>query len=81
MQANYDKQAGKPGIDLICVIDRSGSMSGEKIELVKKTLLLLLTLLTEQDRLSLILFDSSAECLNHLIPVSKENIPKLKELI
>ncbi len=27
------------GVDLICVIDKSGSMSGEKIELVKKTLI------------------------------------------
>ena len=30
--------SARPGIDLICVIDVSGSMSGTKIELVKKSL-------------------------------------------
>ena len=37
-------------------------MSGEKIELVRKTLKLLIELLTEQDRISLIAFDDSATC-------------------
>lgn len=44
----------RPSIDLICVIDRSGSMGGTKIQLVKDTLKLLLELLNEKDRLCLI---------------------------
>ena len=42
---------------MICVIDKSGSMDGEKIELVKDSLKQLLEYLNEKDRLSLIMFD------------------------
>jgi Mg-chelatase subunit ChlD len=34
-----DLSKDRAGVDLICVIDKSGSMSGYKIELVKKTLI------------------------------------------
>ena len=40
----------------MCVIDTSGSMSGEKINLVKKTLKYVIDLLEENDRFSLISF-------------------------
>jgi Mg-chelatase subunit ChlD len=46
----------RPGIDLICVIDVSYSMNGKKLALVKETLLYLLELLNESDRLSLVSF-------------------------
>ena len=42
-----DDDQKKPPIDLICVIDRSGSMAGEKMALVRKTLLMLLEFLNE----------------------------------
>ena len=41
-------------IDLICVIDTSGSMNGEKLSLLKNTLLFLLEQMKEKDRISLI---------------------------
>jgi Mg-chelatase subunit ChlD len=44
----------RPSIDLICVIDKSGSMSGEKMKQVKETLLYLLELLNENDRIMLV---------------------------
>jgi len=46
----------RPSIDLVCCIDTSGSMSGEKIALVIKTLKYLLELLSEDDRLCIITF-------------------------
>lgn len=54
MEENAKEEMTRPPIDLICVIDRSGSMSGEKIALVRKTLNLLLEFLGEKDRLCLI---------------------------
>lgn len=47
----------KPNIDLICVIDVSESMKGEKIDNVKKALKYLLELLGENDRICLITFN------------------------
>ncbi|KAM3144393.1 hypothetical protein pb186bvf_003557 [Paramecium bursaria] len=48
----------KQTVDLFCVIDKSGSMQGEKIQNCKNSLLCLLEYLTPQDRLCLIQFDS-----------------------
>ena len=44
-------------VDLICVIDISGSMTGEKILLVKESLKKLISLMTEKDRISIVLFN------------------------
>lgn len=46
----------RTSVDLICVIDVSGSMMGEKIELVRSTMKYLLEALTPADRLSIITF-------------------------
>ena len=49
--------------DLICVIDVSGSMSGQKIDLVKKSLIILVKMMDKDDRLSLIIFSDDSEIL------------------
>lgn len=64
-------ESNRPSVDLICVIDNSGSMSGEKIENVKKTLNYLLELLGENDRISLITFNSSSTRLCKLLKINK----------
>ncbi len=50
----------KCNADLICVIDISGSMSGEKIFLVKESLKILVEMMDKNDRLALVLFDNIA---------------------
>jgi Mg-chelatase subunit ChlD len=50
----------KCNADLICVIDISGSMDGEKIEMVKESLKILVEMMDKNDRLALILFDNNA---------------------
>ena len=52
-----DENDKKCNVDLICVIDISGSMTGQKIYEVKESLKILLSFLEEKDRLCLILFD------------------------
>ena len=59
--------------DLICVIDISGSMRGEKIYQVKESLKILLTLMDEKDRICLILFNESAQNYYDLNYLTKEN--------
>ena len=56
----------KCNADLICVIDISGSMNGEKIDLVKESLKILVEMMDKNDRLSLILFDNNASILFNL---------------
>ncbi len=51
----------RTSVDLICVIDVSGSMMGEKIELVRSTMKYLLEALPPADRLSIITFESWGE--------------------
>ena len=63
----------RTSVDLICVIDNSGSMSGEKIELVKDTIRFLIETLTPADRLSIITFNSYARRICGLKTVTPEN--------
>jgi len=53
----------RPAIDLVACIDRSGSMNGQKIHLMKQTLELLVTRagLTSEDKISLVTFDSNVK--------------------
>jgi Mg-chelatase subunit ChlD len=49
-------------LDLVVVLDRSGSMSGKKLDLCKQTCRLLTQELREQDRFGLVAFDSTVDC-------------------
>lgn len=56
-------------------------MSGEKMKLVIATLNYLLTILNENDRLSIVIFDDTVQRLNPLQRMNKQNIDSLKEKI
>jgi CxxC motif-containing protein len=66
--------------DVICVIDVSGSMAGEKLDNVKKTLKVLLKLL-EGSRVALVTFSTAAEYLMNFKTVNKENLSKIHKVI
>lgn len=51
-------ESNRPALDLVMCIDVSGSMSGDKIAMVKDTLLFVVDELKEFDRMSLLEFDS-----------------------
>jgi len=63
----------KAPLDLVCVIDHSGSMSGEKIELVKESFKSLLRFLGDSDRLSIVIFDNNASRLVPLVRTTEKN--------
>ena len=69
-QAPESTENQRSGVDIICVIDVSGSMRGDKIELVKKTLEFMLTQVTEMDRISIVSFSNNA---SKLMPLSIMN--------
>eukprot|EP01084_Bolivina_argentea_P162573 282915_1 len=57
----FKQKDDRSAIDLVCVIDESGSMSMDgKIDLVKETLNFLITNLTKHDRLGLVGYGSSS---------------------
>jgi len=55
-------------VELVLVIDKSGSMSGEKIKSVKETLHLLQKQMGGQDSVSLVTFDTNVQC---IMPLTK----------
>lgn len=63
----------RPGMDLILAIDTSGSMSGEKIKLVKETINFMIDELQDIDRLALVEFNSTKTLLAHFNPMTEKN--------
>ena len=76
-----DQEEKRVSADLICVIDISGSMRGEKIYLVKESLNILVDMMDSKDRIALVLFESYARLLYGLNYLTPENKSKLKNLI
>jgi uncharacterized membrane protein len=58
VRLDTEKRRDEPGLGLVLVIDRSGSMSGEKIELAKEAAKATAEILSPQDLLGVIAFDS-----------------------
>ena len=59
-----------PGLDLILVIDRSGSMSGDKLNMAKNAAIQALEVLKKDDRIGVVAFDTAAEVVLSLTPLA-----------
>ena len=74
------KDLGKKikGVDLICVVDVSGSMNSQnRLPLVKEALKYLVNIMNSQDRLALITFNSGATTLFEFTEMNDSNKPNL----
>ena len=60
-------------IDLVCVIDHSGSMAGEKMEYVKDSMIDILRILHKDDRLCLVEFDHNGVKLSPFLRCTNKN--------
>ena len=71
---SYEPEEGKSSapIDIVCVIDRSGSMSGEKMKLVKSSLEFMVDQMKEEDHLSIVTFDTNVETILNVTKMNKE---------
>lgn len=67
-------------IDVVCAIDVSGSMQGEKMSYVKKSLKLMLNFL-DNSRLALVLFSNTAEIVMNFKTVNSDNRARIEQLI
>ena len=68
-----DEESKRAPIDMVAVIDKSGSMAGEKLKLVKLTLEFVLKQLKEDDRLSIVTYDDHVYVDFQLSKMSKGN--------
>ena len=68
-------------IDLVAVIDRSGSMSGEKLELVVKVFHFVAQHLKSIDRLSIVIYDNEVEELVSLVNITQKNRDEIEAKI
>ena len=68
-------------VDLICIIDVSGSMGGDRIKLVKESLIALVNLMEDSDKMALVTFASKVTGTYDFQPMTKENKGKMKDII
>lgn len=68
-------------VDMVVVLDRSGSMNGQKINDAKSAVINLLNRLTPQDRISLITYSNGVETLAPLMYVNNSSRENLTALI
>ena len=66
VRSDFEKEKEKPSLAMVFVIDRSGSMSGMKIELAKEAAKSAVELLGPRDQVGAIAFDSSAYWVSEL---------------
>ena len=68
-------------VDLICIIDVSGSMGGDRIKLVKESLIALVNLMEDSDKMALVTFASKVTGTYDFKPMTKENKGNMKDII
>ena len=68
-------------VDIVAVIDRSGSMEGKKLDLVKKSLIFIIDQLKHSDRFCLVLFDDQVDLQFPLTRMTSENKKMVKSKV
>jgi Ca-activated chloride channel family protein len=68
-------------VDMVIVLDRSGSMKGRKIEDARQAVLKLLANLTSKDRFALITYSDGVQYVTHLQSVTRNNRKQAEHLI
>jgi Ca-activated chloride channel family protein len=68
-------------LGLALVLDRSGSMQGEKLQTAKRAALAVLDALDERDTLALVIFDDKIETIQPAAPVTAELKARVREAL
>lgn len=73
--------AVRKNLNIVAVIDVSGSMSGAKIECARASVLKLIENLTDDDTFGIVLFDTGVRTLSPMVKTDKTSRDELKKLI
>lgn len=76
-----DIQKPRPPLNLALVIDKSGSMSGDKLEYAKQAATFVVDRLQEDDQAALVAFGSHVDLLSSNLKMSNENRAAMKKKI
>jgi len=74
------EQSSNP-LDLVCILDNSGSMQGSKIQSLIKAMEFVIQKLTYKDRLSIVFFNSYAGDIHDWLPMTDDNKTKSVNLL
>jgi Mg-chelatase subunit ChlD len=69
------------GLDVVCLLDNSGSMSGSKLANLKRAMEFVVSTLNEKDRLSVVIFNSYGKALTGLWKMNEERKEKTLSII
>ena len=79
VKMTIEEQEEVPGMDMVLIIDRSSSMSGEKLNMAKSASIKALEVLKDSDRLAVVTFDTAHQVELPLTPLDKKE--KIVEVI
>lgn len=81
IEAPLFKNAKRAAVDIVCVLDTSGSMSGDRISLLRKSVRRLVRGVNSKDRLALIEFNSLSRVLLTLTAMDEKGKRVAKDII
>jgi Ca-activated chloride channel family protein len=80
-EAGGSQREAKQAVDLVVVLDRSGSMNGRKIQDARQAVLSLIETLSAEDRLGIVTYSNFAEPLSGLEPMTETHRSMLAGLV
>lgn len=74
VRCDFEKEKEKPGLGMVIVMDKSGSMGGQKIQLAKEAAAGAVELLGEKDQIGVIAFDGTPYWVSEVRPCTQKGI-------
>jgi len=80
LRETQERESRAP-INIVCVIDKSGSMAGNKMNLVKETLKFMVEQLKSEDQLAIVAFDTHVDTHLQFMKMDSDNKKKAQRVI
>lgn len=75
------EQFARPALNLAVVLDRSGSMQGEKLRIAKRATLAVLDTLSGRDKIAVVVFDNQIDIIQPAAQVTSNLKSRIKEIL